>query len=228
VPAIAREGLPYWILWFLLCVIVLLLAFIFLRDKDLRLRLNEFLSGAKKRVKRTQLRIRLNREEKRKAEVVKDVGRAAWKVRIPGEKYESFFQPLDLLERQSLERQSELKDIMALIFELQKKQDDARQTKKRLLKLKEDGQNPSVHELHAAREAEKSLKREARDNERKIREGQQALRDIDRLKAESFFRLGTLIDEGRPEHQEFLGLYVQIDKLNRRILHYMSEIERFR
>jgi len=213
VPAIAREGLPYWLLWFLLCVIVLLLAFIFLRDKDLRSRLNEFLSGAKKRVKRTQLRIRLNREERRKAEVVKEVGRAAWQARIPGEKYESFFQPLDLLERQSLERQSELKDIMALIFELQKKLDDARQTKKRLLKLKEDGRNPSAHELHAAREAEKS---------------QQALRDIDRLKAESFFRLGTLIDEGRPEHQEFLGLYVQIDKLNRRILHYMSEIERFR
>ncbi len=32
----AREGLPYWAFWLLLCIIILLLFFIFLRDKDLR------------------------------------------------------------------------------------------------------------------------------------------------------------------------------------------------
>ncbi len=47
-PPGSQEGLPYWILWFLLCIILLLLAFIFLRDKDLRQRLNRFLFGAKK------------------------------------------------------------------------------------------------------------------------------------------------------------------------------------
>ena len=227
-PAIAREGLPYWILWFLLCVILLLLAFIFLRDKDLRERLNEFMSGAKKRVKRAQLRIRLNREKRTKSESVKDLGRAAWAVRISGEKYQPFFQHLDLLEKEGGERQSEIRNMTALILELQKKQEDARQTKKRLQKLKDEGQQPDIRELNAAREAEKSLKREAKDNERKIRSGQQALKEIDRQKAESFSRLGALIDEARPEQQEFLGLYVQIDKLNRKILYYMSEIEKFR
>lgn len=227
-PTIAREGLPYWILWLLLCIILLLLAFIFLRDKELRERLNEFLSGARKRMKRTQLRIRLNREKRRKSELVKALGRAAWTAKVPDEKYQPFIRHLDQLEKQSAERQAELKGIMFLIFELQKKQDDAKQTKKRLLNLKEDGQHPDNHELNAAREEERSLKKEIKDGERKIRAGQQALKAIDRQKADEFLRLGTLVDEGRPEQKEFLGLYVQIDKLNRKILHYMNEIEKFR
>ncbi len=45
-----REGIPYWIFWFLLSLILLLLLFIFLRDKDLRRRLSLVLAGAKKRM----------------------------------------------------------------------------------------------------------------------------------------------------------------------------------
>ena len=225
---IAREGLPYWILWLLLCVILLLLAFIFLRDKELRERLNEFLSGARKRMKRTQLRIRLNREKRRKSELVKDLGRAAWTAKVPDEKYQPFIRHLDQLDQQGAERQAELKSVLSLIIELQKRQDEAKQTKKRLVNLKEDGQHPDNHELNAAREEEKSLKKEIKDGEMKIRAGQQALKAIDRQKADEFLRLGTLIDEGRPEQKEFLVHYVQIDKLNRKILHYINEIEKFR
>jgi DNA repair exonuclease SbcCD ATPase subunit len=227
-PAITRPGLPYWIFWFLLCVILLLMAFIFLRDKELRVRLNEFLSGAKKRVKRTHLRVRLGRDERRKSEVVREVGRAAWAAQIPGERYQSHVHHLDQLEKKSAAHQSELKAVLALIFDLQKKQDEVRQTKKRLMKLKEDGQHPDEHELHAAREAEKSLKKEIKAGERKIRAGQQIVKDIDRQKADEFLRLGTLVDETRPDRQEFLGLYVQIDKLNRKILQVMDEIEKSR
>jgi len=179
-------------------------------------------------MKRTQLRIRLNREKRRKSELVKDLGRAAWTVKIPEEKYQPFLHHLDQLEQQGAERQAELKSVLSLILELQKRQDEARQTKKRLLNLKEGGQHPDNHELAAAREQEKSLKKEIKDGERKIRAGQQALKAIDRQKADEFLRLGTLIDEGRPEQKEFLGHYVQIDKLNRKILHYINEIEKFR
>jgi DNA repair exonuclease SbcCD ATPase subunit len=194
----------------------------------LRERLNEFLSGAKKRMKRTQIRIRLNREKRRKSELVKDLGRAAWTAKIPEEKYQPYIRHLDHLEQQGAERQAELKSVLSLILELQKRQDEARQTKKRLLNLKEGGQHPDNHELAAAREQEKSLKKEIKDGEGKIRAGQQALKAIDRQKADEFLRLGMLIDEGRPEQKEFLGHYVQIDKLNRKILHYINEIEKFR
>jgi len=53
-PPVTREGVPYWILWFLLCIILLLLTFIFLRDKNLRQRLNSFFFGAKKKLLATQ------------------------------------------------------------------------------------------------------------------------------------------------------------------------------
>jgi hypothetical protein len=132
------------------------------------------------------------------------------------------------MDRQRAERQAELTSVLSLILDLQRRLDDVRQEKKRILKLKEEGQNPAVHELHAAREKEKRLKREIKDGERKIQTGREALRAIDWQKEEQFFRLGTLIDELRPDHKDFLGGFVQIDKLNRKILHYMNEIEKFR
>ena len=44
--SVAREGLPYWIFYLLLCLILLLLAFIFLRDKDLHLGIETVVFGA--------------------------------------------------------------------------------------------------------------------------------------------------------------------------------------
>ncbi len=226
--SIEREGLPFWILWLLLCVILLLLAFIFLRDRELRQRLNEFLSGAKRRMKRAQLQIRLNREKRKKGELLKELGRNAWLAKLSDKKYDPFIHNLEQLENESRERQAELKGILTGIIDLQKKQEDARQTHKQLTKLKEAGQNPDGQSIRAAKDEEKRLKKEIKDGERKIKAGQDALKDIDRRKADQFLRLGTIIDEGRPEAKDFLGFYVQIDKINRQILHYMSEIEKFR
>ena len=228
VSSIEREGLPFWILWLLLCIILLLLAFIFLRDRDLRQRLNEFLSGAKRRMKRTQLQIRLNREKKRKGELLKELGKNAWLAKLSDKKYDSLFHNLESLDNESHERQSELKGILAGIIDLQKKQDDARQANKQLAKLKEAGQTPDGQSIRAVKDEERRLKKEIKEGEKKIKAGQDALKDIDRRKADQFIQLGTIIDEGRPEAREFLGFYVQIDKSNRQILHYMNEIEKFR
>jgi hypothetical protein len=60
-PQIPREGLPYWTLWFLLCIIALLTFFIFLRDKSMRQRLNLFFSRAKRRFVKIRLQARLKR-----------------------------------------------------------------------------------------------------------------------------------------------------------------------
>ena len=82
---LARKGLPYWLAGLLASVIVLLLVFIFLRDRDLRYRINEFLSGAKRRVKRAQLRLKLKRERKRRADALAELGRKSWAARLAGE-----------------------------------------------------------------------------------------------------------------------------------------------
>lgn len=206
----------------------MLLTFIFLRDRDLRQRLNEFLSGAKKRMKRTQLQIRLNREKRKKTVLIKELGKKAWINKVSDERYKAFFHNLEHLEKQGSERQAELNGVLARIIDLQKKQEDARKAQKQLLKLKEAGEDPDGHKIHEAREEERRLKKEIKDNENKIKAGQEFLKAINRQKDEQFIEIGALIDMGRPEHKDFLGIYVQIDKLNRNILHYLSEIEKFR
>ena len=81
-PPGSQEGLPYWILWFLLCIILLLLAFIFLRDKDLRHRLNRFLFGAKKKLIRLRLKTRLKMAKRKKGEQHRDLGQKVWDERL--------------------------------------------------------------------------------------------------------------------------------------------------
>ena len=121
---IAREGLPYWLAGLLASVIVLLLVFIFLRDRELRHRINEFLSGAKKRVKRAQLRLRLKRERKRRTEALAELGRKAWAARLAGEAYESFHANLVLLEKEGRAKQSELQETLTRVLEIRKRQDE--------------------------------------------------------------------------------------------------------
>ena len=81
-PPGSQEGLPYWTLWFLLCIILLLLAFIFLRDKDLRQRLNRFLFGAKKKLIRFRLQARLKMAKRKKRELHRELGQKVWDERL--------------------------------------------------------------------------------------------------------------------------------------------------
>ena len=74
----AGEGLPFWLLWFLLCVILLLVAFIFLRDKDLRRRISSFLSGARRHMIRLRIQAKLKREKEKKASLWRELGKLAW------------------------------------------------------------------------------------------------------------------------------------------------------
>jgi hypothetical protein len=85
-PEIAKEGLPFWIFWFLLSVILLLVFFIFLRDKEMRRRLSIFLSGAKRKMLRLRLQAMVKKERARKTELWKELGRQAWSedIRVAG------------------------------------------------------------------------------------------------------------------------------------------------
>jgi chromosome segregation ATPase len=77
-PSGVPEGLPFWLLWFLLCVILLLVAFIFLRDKDLRRRISAFLSGARRHMVRLRIQVKLKREKEKKAALWRELGKLAW------------------------------------------------------------------------------------------------------------------------------------------------------
>jgi hypothetical protein len=217
-PEIGGEGLPYWIAGLLASVIILLLVYIFLRDRDLRHRINEFLSGAKKRVKRAQLRLRLKRERRRRTEALADLGRTAWSLRVPGEAYDSCYANLTLLEKDERTKKAELQEVMNGVLEARKRLDEiAPGPGGRTAK------SASPEQLEEIRKLKKSL----RLGERKIRAGQAVLRTIEEKRLEQFIDLGDLVDEARPDVPELLAVFVRIDKHGRAILHYMNELEKF-
>lgn len=77
-PPFQKEGLPYWLFWFLLCIILLLLAFIFLRNKQLRMRLSYFLAGARRRSLLLQLKFNLKKERQKRENLLRQIGERAW------------------------------------------------------------------------------------------------------------------------------------------------------
>lgn len=77
-PSIRREGLPYWIFWFMLLIIMLLFVFIFLRDKRLRMRISTFLAGARRRSILIRLRYQLRKERQKRTTFLKKLGEKAW------------------------------------------------------------------------------------------------------------------------------------------------------
>ncbi|MBD3415114.1 MAG: hypothetical protein GF421_11870 [Candidatus Aminicenantes bacterium] len=82
IPPGSTEGLPYWIFWFMLCIILLLLAFIFLRDKELRRRLDSFFMGFRKKIKKFRLQQMLKREQKKIESTLFELGKSAWSLNI--------------------------------------------------------------------------------------------------------------------------------------------------
>lgn len=121
-----------------------------------------------------------------------------------------------------------MKDILARIIELQKKSSGGGSTSPQLQAQEKEGESIAGKSRHVAKNKERQYRKEIRENENKIRKGQEFLKSIEIRKNEQFVRIGTLLDDGRPEHKDFLGFYVQIDKLNRKILHYIDEIDKFR
>ncbi len=77
-PSFQREGLPYWMFYFLLCVILLLVIFIFLRDKQLRMRISAFLAGARRRSILVRLKFQLKKERQKRAKLLLELGKKAW------------------------------------------------------------------------------------------------------------------------------------------------------
>ena len=224
IEEIPTQGLPYWTLWLLLCVILLLVAFIFLRDKDLRHRLDFFLSGAKRRMQRTRLQMRLNKAKRKRSGLLRKLGRLCWSARLPIPKTATLLHEIDTWEAQRLQRQSGLKEALARVQELRRQLEESRGTRS-LTKLKEAGQPANPRELHQIKENERQMRRGIRVLERKVRTDQAGVAHLEFEKKVRLEALGSLADEERPPQPDLQDLYVQIDAVNRSILHYLNEIE---
>jgi len=155
-PSGLAEGLPYWTLWFLLCVILLLLFVIFLRDKNLRRKLSSFLSGARRRMLRLRLQSKLRAEALKKAELWKELGKKAWSEDVTAACVAEECRKLAEFEEELHLHQMTWHEIYSRIEGLGREHEKTVAHFRALIKEQEDGRRPVEDERRtlAARKSE--------------------------------------------------------------------------
>lgn len=148
-PSDAAEGLPFWLLWFLLCVILLLIVFIFLRDKDLRRRISSFLSGARRHMIRLRLQAKLKKEKQKKAALWREIGQLAWNEDVRADCIEDECRNLAGLEEEIGRHQKTWHDVYSHIETLAREHDAALRRFKTLVAEQEEGRRPRQEEMLA-------------------------------------------------------------------------------
>ena len=116
----SQEGLPFGIFWFLVSVIILLIFFIFLRDKELRRRINLFFFGTKQKLIKIRLQGRLKRERKKKSSLLQNMGKTVWEHKINLAGISPYFEVLNNLEKERTLKVQKIADIDAQILSLNK------------------------------------------------------------------------------------------------------------
>lgn len=154
-PLVPKEGLPYWTFWFLLCIILLLITFIFLRDKSLRQRLNLFFSRAKRQMVKIRLQTRLKREIQKKEDMFNELGIETWKEGIKIQQGENVTHELNKLEHQSQASQREFKNLKTKIEMLNKQLIENYEKHQTQIKEKEAEMMPFKEDLAELKEKEK-------------------------------------------------------------------------
>jgi chromosome segregation ATPase len=195
-----REGLPYWILWFLLCVIFLLVTFIFLRDKDLRQRLSLSLYGPRRRLNLLTLQARLGREQRKRSALLEDLGRTARECKYRPKKSSVLLNRLAELEGKLRLGREDVKRVSAKIESLQASVRPARRK----------GQT-----------AAKSIKVERKKLQKILAE----LAPLERQQDLLLQQLGPMVLAERPGRAAFLPLYAQIDLADETIAEMRRNID---
>jgi hypothetical protein len=164
----SSEGLPYWIFWLLLCVILLLLVFIFLRDKDLRRRINLFLFGAKKKLIKMRLQARLKRECRKKEDQTKELGKKIWDDKLEIINGNKTTQELEKLEKnkQDLDRESD--DAQKRIDGLEADLDKFTQKHKDSVAEQESAKKPYQEKLTEIRDEERVLEVKVTEKQKEL------------------------------------------------------------
>jgi len=186
-PAVsAAEGLPYWLLWVLLCVILLLVAFIFLRDKDLRRRISSFLSGARRHMLRLRLQVKLKKEKEKKAALWRELGKLAWSEDVRETCIDAECSKLSGLEDEIGRHQKTWHDVYSRIEVLGREHDAALKRFRALVAEQEESRRPHQEEMLALAnrkkeilEALESSLREAETAEAQIRALEKDARQIE-------------------------------------------------
>jgi chromosome segregation ATPase len=195
-PPLQKEGLPYWTFWFLLCIILLLLMFIFLRDKDLRQRLSRFLSGARRRMIRLQLETRLKRENTKKRDLFREAGQKAWTLGAAVEDSGQILEELRSLESEKSAAEKELQEVAGQIGKLTQAQEEMKSRIAAQIRDLESDRKRIEELLRAGKEkSEPGPEREA--DSRRVEELRDSIKAHEREKKEQARTYGLELAEWR-------------------------------
>jgi len=200
--AMQREGLPFWIFYLLLCIILLLSVFIFLRDKNLRQRINFFFIGAKHKSILIRLRMKLRKERQKQEDLWRALGEKAWGNDLDFPEGASIRRVLAHLEERRHQNQMEWESVFQAIQKLSRLPAPAAGT-----------------EESGARE------REIKELEHKRSSIQHRLKAIERHRNHHFRSLGILLDSLRIESPDMEDLYNRINAASQRIFNLEQRIE---
>jgi len=173
---IPAEGLPTWLFYLLICVILFLMVFIFLRDKDLRRRLSSFLAGARRKMIRFRLQARIKKEKERKVMLWNELGKAAWSEDIPLESAADIRQRLAALQEERHARQLEWQDLYSRIEALNRVHQEARTRHTALLDALAAERRPHADRHQAIEARLQALAREAEQTPERLTSAEYEIR----------------------------------------------------
>lgn len=212
-PSGVPEGLPFWLLWFLLCVILLLVVFIFLRDKDLRRRISAFLSGARRHMTRLRLQAKLKKEKGKKTVLWRELGKQAWDEDIQAACIEEECTQLSALDEEIGRHQKTWHDIFSRIEVLGREHDAALKRFRALVAEQEEARRPHQEEMLALANKKKEILEalEASLREAEAAEAQLPAVEKDIRQIEANPKLGesdrtTKLDKARDKVASLTGL----------------------
>jgi chromosome segregation ATPase len=153
--SVPKEGMRFWVLWLLLSVILLLVFFIFLREKRLRQRLNLFFSRAKRGFIKSRLQARLKKENLKKAELIRELGEETRKQGISVEESKDIDAELKTLEDNMNTSQEEMKEMGSQIEMFNNQLEETSKKHEGQIKEKETEIEPYIEKLTKTKEKEK-------------------------------------------------------------------------
>ncbi len=226
-PSLQREGLPYWLFWFLLCIIMLLVVFIFLRDKQLRVRLSSFLAGARRRSLLFRLKFQLKKENQKRGKLLRQLGEKAWAEDIPVEGSDLIRTELARLFEKRNASQMEWKKAFAEIERLHKELEASTRLHGEKREKQKTEKSPFDELMRRKKGEEKALKKTLKDRERErqVAEVRREKEEIRKKIDEFEDTLKDIDSEAKAKRRELERAIRHQERLKERIEHRLKDIE---
>jgi len=210
-PELQKAGLPFWVFYLLLSVILLLIFINFLQKKDLRQKISYFLAGPRRRFSRLRIEFLLKREEHKKSELLKRLGELT-----------SIDWP-DLPEIKEISRENKVLEgknaaLQGEWHRIYKQLENLKKEKTRL----QSSPAPDDNLKAGLVEIENKIS----DLRRELGQVQASIVATDEQLEPYHQTVGRLIYSLRPEREDLAFLYFQIDSLENRILQLKEKLEK--